>query len=198
VVRPSNSTSCSGHLVTAGGAKAAPIRRLNKPSAPCLTALPSPAALRSRPISQSAPVRCNAYAASDAECCREDTPISSLWNVSRSRLTARPAVVLVALRLKLSKPGPRRTCPLSPGVASHFGWFGKFQGRTEMVATPRRDLILSAATAGAAFGLDEAWQQPYRRQPRKLGQGLLPVHDRRCYASGCTASSTRITLFGRS
>jgi hypothetical protein len=37
-----------------------------------------------------------------------------------------------------------------------------------MVATPRRDLILSAAMAGAAFGLDEAWQQPHRRQPRRL------------------------------
>jgi hypothetical protein len=111
-------------------------------------------------------VRCNAYA--DAECCREDTPISSLWNVSRSRLTARPAVVFVALRLTLSKPSPRCTCLLRLGWPATSDGLGNSRGRTEMVATPRRDLILSAAMAGAAFGLDEARQQPHRRQPGRL------------------------------
>jgi hypothetical protein len=75
-------------------------------------------------------------AASDAECCREDTRISSLRNVPRSRLTARPSVVFVALRLTLSNPSLRRTCPLLPGVVGYFGWFGKLRIRVALRLRP--------------------------------------------------------------
>jgi hypothetical protein len=67
---------------------------------------------------------------------REDTRISSLWNVSRSRLTARPSVVFVALRLTLSNPSLRRTCPLLPGVVGYFGWFGKLRIRVALRLRP--------------------------------------------------------------
>jgi hypothetical protein len=126
--------------------------------------------------------RCNAYAASDAECCSEDTPVSSLSNVSRSRLTARPAVVFVALRLMLSKPSPRRTCLLSPGVAGYFGWFGNSRGELKWSRHRVETLFYRQPWPGPRL----AWTKPGNSrtgdnpEDSRSGYGLLPVHDRRC------------------
>jgi hypothetical protein len=141
--------------------------------------------------------RCSAYAASEAECCRKDTPISSLWKVSRSRLTARPAVVFVAPRLTLSKPSPRRACPFSCAWGGrYFRWFGKFHGRTEMVATPRRGLIVSAAMAGAACGLDRSLAIAVPAKAPDPARGFFQYTIGNAAHPGCTGSSTRIAVFG--
>jgi hypothetical protein len=123
-------------------------------------------------------VRCNAYAASDAECCREDTPISSLWNVSRSRLTAGPAVVFVAPRLTLSKPSPRGAlAPFRLGWPASSDGSGNSRGGLKWSPHPVETLFYRQPWPGRVWlgqkpGNGRTGDNP---DDSRSGQGLLPV-----------------------